>query len=124
MGIVYQDVESTLSIRELTPASLELTSDTPNSSRTTEASRGPAAIRQPSATMTFVGIKYITENGTHVPPLVHAQRDFGCLISPSARSNLREKSDGLPEFPIYDDAEKPYHDVGFSPRRTEDVPYQ
>lgn len=125
-GIVYQDVESTLSIRELTPASLELTSDTPKFKQDDGSEQG-ASSHQTTVCNDDVrsGIKYITENGTHVPPLVHgatrlrlSDKSFGEI-----KSTGKISMDYL-SFQSYDDAEKPYHDVGVLTRvEPEDVPY-
>ncbi len=125
-GIVYQDVESTLSIRELTPASLELTSNTPkfkqdNGSEQEASSHQTTVCKEDLQS----GIKYITENGTHVPPLVHgatrlrlSDKSFGEIKS-TGKISMDYQS-----FQSYDDGEKPYHDVGVLTRvEPEDVPY-
>ncbi len=125
-GVVYEDVESALSVQSVTPSSIELMSNTG------KFKQDDGSEQEVSSHRTTIckddlhsGGEYITQNGTHVPPLVHG----ATRLRLSDRSFAEIKATGrismdYMSFQPFDDAEKPYHDVGVLTRvEPDDVPY-
>jgi len=125
-GIVYEDVESHIAVREVTPSSIELSSNTGDFKTDDGGVQAAASYQNTTCKADLAnGNEYITENGTYIPHILHGvtRLRLSDRYFSEIKSTGRFSIDYL-SFLTLGDVEAPYHDVGVLTRvEPEDVPY-